>query len=447
MSMCESWLGRLAAVAVGLGAWHCNNDPAASSRTVRHTLTGGVHTPLAIQVAPKASCTLRGDDNDDAHTLTLYADDRGMVRVYAQTDAPAGTALRLALECVGDDGATARTPIEISVGNAAYAPSQRALAPSGVLLPALDDDALALPNEALLARGYPPRPDAARTPGAYASWRALVSRPSTSVSPRSVAQPELRHDVNNRNNSTWSGALVQSIHAVPPSPYNWAAAQWTVPAIEQPTPASLVTAAVAEWVGIDDTRNNLDQAGTNSQSTTLVGVTISGVVYTVSVTKYFAWVESVPHPSRILPDLPIAPGDTVSVSVSVDATPLLGLPTVYYSLFNLTTNAFVTTSTTLPSQYIGRTVEFVIERPTLWSGVTPLANFDSSFMSHTEFSETSGLTSNLFYNGTDPSVPPDAILTNLTMVGGPNDPLATALIANFGEPGLSDIMFFWNNWN
>jgi hypothetical protein len=408
-----------------------------------------VHTPLSIQVAPKASCTLRGDDNDDAHALPLDADDSGMVRVYAQTDAPMGTTLRLALDCVGDDGTTARTPIEISVGNAASATSQRAPAPSGVVLPALEDDALALPNEALLARGYPPRPDAARMPGAYASWRALVSRPSTSVSPRSVEPTALRYDVRNRNNSTWSGALVQSIHEVPPSPYNWASAQWTVPAIEQPTPASLVTAAVAEWVGIDDTRNNLDQAGTNSQSTTLVGVTISGVVYTTTMTNYFAWYESLPQPSHIVPNLPIAPGDTVSIAVSVDAFPFSGVPTVYYSFSNLTTHAFVTTSTPLPSQYVGRTVEFVIERPTLPSGVVaPLANFDSSFMSNTEFAETSGLASNLFYNGgTDPSVPSDAILTNLTMSIGPNDTLATAIIANFGKPGLSDIMFFWKNWN
>ncbi|MGO9235077.1 MAG: hypothetical protein ACLP4V_13785 [Methylocella sp.] len=59
----------------------------------------------------------------------------------------------------------------------------------GTLRPPLDGDRLALSNQELVARGYPPRPDPDKAPSHYARWLRQVSRPVTRVDPRKVPHP------------------------------------------------------------------------------------------------------------------------------------------------------------------------------------------------------------------------------------------------------------------
>lgn len=75
-------------------------------------------------------------------------------------------------------------------------------------LPALGAERDSMPIAELLKRGYPPRPDAANRPEAYARWLSFVSRPISVVKPNLVEARTHAGPETTGSGSGWGGAIL-----------------------------------------------------------------------------------------------------------------------------------------------------------------------------------------------------------------------------------------------
>ncbi len=386
--------------------------------TVRFTITPGISTPIYIKALPNGLCMLQTDGlQDAAHTLKLFADQEGMVYFNAT---PHGSSFKsswfvsddvtpLLLQCTTTDDEVTTHTYRIEL-RASYNPSPEFPAPPplpkpvGTIRPGLTDDQLNLSDEELLKAGYPIRPDPNQEPGAYASWLARVSRPTTVVVPQTVSRPDVKFGpttpsyVNN-----WSGfQLLQasggSVTGTAPTPeqYDLVMGEWRVPCVDCADDLIEVGhAAEATWIGLDD-----DSAVfyPNGQSPTCPGCydllqdgTTADVVTnsssTMSVAIYFAWYENIrgncgspdgngcPPVGDIYPL--VRPGDRMFSQIFVanclgpvvsecgppNPSITTGLSVVFYVQDD-------TAGWTVPPQVVpingfsGLTAEWIVERPT-----------------------------------------------------------------------------------
>jgi hypothetical protein len=154
----------------------------------------------------------------------------------------------------------------------------------------------------------------------------------------------------------WGGYVAFSDSANPQPIITGVNGSWTVPRVAA-TPDNRFSAV---WIGIGGySDNTLIQVGTEQDS---VGGT----------ERYSAWYESLPGESVNIVKVQIHPGDKINASIM-----LIDSATNTWSVYvrDITTGQKFATSFTYNSSRLS--AEWIVERPTVNNGLSPLANFGS----------------------------------------------------------------------
>ncbi len=335
------------------------------------TIATKVNTPMVLKTEPYATCDLHpSGDSDQAHTLKVYANSEGYVKVHVTLKEESRDE-HMQLDCSTVDAVTIH-PLHLQAGSTPTAdmpaPQASVPAPQGAQVRAAltDEGARLLTDEDLLSRGYPPRPDATQSPDAYASWLRSVSRPITLLPPHGVsfsrparAQQSLAGGTETGQN--WSGYEARS----KPGSYMEVSGEWAVPPVNRGDPGSETYSYL--WVGMDGDAadggpTDLVQAGTMQNY-----LDAGGSSYAI----YHAWTEYIPYAAAtgpaVVSPLPVNPGDVVLVNVWIgdsDGTPRPNGTYVWFFLQNNTEDAAVEDATPLGGAYFtGSEAEWIMERP------------------------------------------------------------------------------------
>jgi hypothetical protein len=165
-----------------------------------------------------------------------------------------------------------------------------------------------------------------------------------------------RHYDGSLQSTNWSGFAVTGKNVTR------AAGSWTVPAVTCAPSATPRAPALSQysafWVGIDGISSaTVEQAGTDSDCSN-------------GRPAYYAWFEFYPHPSFIVNNFQVLPGDRISTQVNYSTTT---------SLFTVTmTNERTRESFSASSMVSGAqrtSAEWIAEAPSNQMGVLPLADF------------------------------------------------------------------------
>jgi hypothetical protein len=294
-------------------------------------------TPLSLQVAPDAECTIR----DMTPQPDLLANTRGVLRFNLQVPSD-GT--DLSLDCTRPDGTTDAYAIDVvaaASGQPVVAtnvdPARRS---PGVVRAPLTEDALSLTDAELVARGFPPPPNREPSSPAFAHWLAQAKTPALEMTPHprparprlvpsggrvegsgSPSQPTPQvgphgaralepYTASPTTETAWSGYIAEPNYAT------WeATGSWVVPSITNSSQSS----AMGEWVGVGgwfDGDMGLIQAGTSGQTYSRGAARVS---------SYNAFYEYWGSNSSTFPNyldpadqewrLPVAAGDSYEVTV------------------------------------------------------------------------------------------------------------------------------------
>jgi hypothetical protein len=159
--------------------------------------------------------------------------------------------------------------------------------------------------------------------------------------------------------TNWSGYAAETNLNTPASnAVTQVKGSWTVPTVTGTT-----NAYSSVWVGIDGySSNSVEQLGTEQDTTT------SGA------TRYYAWWEMYPNPSVQITSMTISPGDSISASVTYSS----GAFTLQMT-DNTRGQSFTTPPQTATAQR--SSAEWIVEAPSSFSGVLPLANFGTATIS------------------------------------------------------------------
>src|ERR1700722_3564618 len=480
-------------------------EPSGSIRVTRshHTVLPEAETLISVQTHPKAVCFLCHDHLRNRR-IQLDADDNGIVRFYARAHKD-WRPIEVHLEFTADAGIPTRLTFALrgAAQHGALLSPNEGHAPSvGTVLPSLEGVPLALSNQELMARGYPPRPDPEQSPARYARWHRIVSRPYTAVNPRLVPHADvsfshskaarqsrsptlplpppnphpgsrfassalplprpLAQPIFNSNSNIWSGATITN----PINQFCAIQADWDVPAVYAPSGAPAYSAA-APWIGLDNSSTDLYQSGTDSECYDF------GFPFFWTFTIYWAWIESLPFAPSGVPNLTVAPGDSISVDIFVadeNGTTWYqngtwgGLTSqdnsVWYMLNNNTRGLTYwgtqpTAGSTIgglsSTPFTGSSAEFILERPSLGSPgnfvAQPLAYFLVAVMQGCWYGDAQ-YGSQSFPLGADGSSPFDGNLSYLNMQNSATGNLLDTAISapDPTSPGGSAIIWLWSKY-
>ncbi len=395
---------------LALPAW-AQNQPGARVAPEKHfTIPPGIQTPVVLQTEPDAACDLHAKGvNDSSHTMRLYANMEGYVRFHFTPNQDIQDAY-LQLDCTTQQAVTTH-PLHLRIDASPTAdmpaPEASVPAPAGSKVrPALTDEAARqLSDEEVIAQGYPPRPNAAESPEAYAKWLDRASRPMTIVPAHAVEHSDISHlprtAIAGPNTSgNWSGFVAQSSNGS----YRLVSGEWTVPSVlgevkivdegRFPTVVTGPPTYSALWVGLDG-NNSLDlvQAGTeqNAQSLPLFG----------TATSYYAWTEICYIASGCQPMkevFSVSPVDGMDVSVYVGDSAGNVNPTGDYAWFEVYAYSATGAQGMRFSTYLGtsfgftgNSAEWIMERPyiTALGGNPELADYNTCQMVGSVFTTAS----------------------------------------------------------
>ena len=185
--------------------------------------------------------------------------------------------------------------------------------------------------------------------GAFAGVLVIAAAVSAAAG---GATPGLKHGrihrITNSTSTNWSG------YAVTGSRFTSVSASW-----KQPTASCSATAYSSFWVGLDgDTSNTVEQTGTDADC--------SG-----KSPQYYAWYEMYPKfPVNL--SQPVAPGDTMTASVTTD-----GRGNFTLTISDASRGWTNVTKAKLKSAKLS-SAEVIAEAPSSSGGVLPLANFGTA---------------------------------------------------------------------
>ena len=426
--MKQSWMAALA-LACGCQGIVTAAGGTATTR-VAQSLPRGGSTVASIRTLPNAACTLRiAGQADPSQSLHLYSDDEGMARLHLQhTDASVDGG-DLLLDCADDTGATDSRVIAVTVDDKAVSQQSAAFSVANrPRLPVLDVDPMSLGNGDLVARHYPPRPDANANPEGYAKWLELVSSGPAVVTAHTIVDRSRTHGPSRQNgnntSNNWSGYVITTPASAPE--YAWIYGEWTVPrAFSESGFWSSDHSTL--WVGIDGWGTpDVVQDGTDQDTLT---------AFWVQTASYDAWTEWFPYSSQTVSNFPVNPGDDIHAWTWVrdaagnwDPTGNVG----WFYLWNATQNVYVESSTVAPSGTVfnGHTAEWVMERPTVNGSLAKLAQYASP----------ASITNALAYdlNGASHAYTADTSW-NLTMTNG------STVLSTVKPVNASTMAFTWVN--
>jgi hypothetical protein len=303
---------------------------------LRLTVAPNVSSLISMNTFPEATCKLHAEDAAPTDSgLKLFADDEGVVRFHVRPESESEQAVQFEVDCTAGKVAK-RFPLHLRSNSAstldmpAPAAEIKKAEREALVRPALsNEDALRLDDNELARRGYPPRPDPAQSPSAFASWLRAVSQSVKLVSARSVVNPERKHNVPRMTSNSsvsacslsdaqcyFSGAQLL-LSPLAPGFYDTTASYWWVPTIEGFSNRVHYTAS-ALWVGLSAVHSYgyqvLWQAGTDQDSFEYLDLPL-----VFRFTSYYAWTDFPTTfdevPEQQYPSLPVNPGDLIYTAV------------------------------------------------------------------------------------------------------------------------------------
>jgi hypothetical protein len=268
----------------------------------------------------------------------------------------------------------------------------------------------------------PPAPDPRISPHEFGVWKRAMSAPQHRETP-TVEETGLFHGPLQRFGERHSIAA----HSVASQSTNWSGSAVTDPGFSTttaivgefvvPTAHQAFGACTggwdysAHWVGIDgDGSNDVLQAGTEADAFCNGSSTM---------TNYYAWIEWFPHASVKVGSPAIHPGDLIFVEVwSTSAT------TGNAFIFNISTQTSATYNLTAPRRTTlkSNSVEWIVERPALGTGLTNLMNYLGIAFPEGFAWDTSLSTPTYDWLAADPAA---GTLELITMVDNNGSPIST----------------------
>jgi Peptidase A4 family len=247
-------------------------------------------------------------------------------------------------------------------------------------LPPAGFDPLAASADELKRYGFPRRPDHQQIPHEAARWVTAFRRYPrlTHITPE-FRPLEHRHDLNKRTakgtegevNATslnWGGSV---LFIGGGDTFTWIAGTWMVPHV-YPTPGADGTEYCSVWIGLDgDGSGDVMQAGTETNS--------DGTCY--------AWFEWFPAFSIAIPNLPVVPGDVVSLLLCATSS-----TTAAAIMSNLTAGYYLGFGFSAPPgvALAGNCAEAIVERPGVNGQLAELPRFGEVFFEDTTAFSASG---------------------------------------------------------
>jgi Peptidase A4 family len=247
-------------------------------------------------------------------------------------------------------------------------------------------------NELLVQHGLPMRPNPKSDPKAARIFNRVFSSPMKFIVPELREHPEMNlgrrpaaeSGKASNTSGVWSGGVL--FKSATDTPFKWTSGTWTVPSVTPGGSGDGNWYSVA-WVGLDgwDSPDVL-QAGTFQH------VSVNSGQLT---TEYYAWYEWFPNFWTEITNLPVNPGDTISVSVQYLGT-TNGIGQGSASLSNLTHGTSVNIHLTAPSGTTlqGNCAEWVMERPGINGQTAALPRYG-----HVTFTDCLACTNNKTYDG------------------------------------------------
>ncbi|MGO9945594.1 MAG: G1 family glutamic endopeptidase [Steroidobacteraceae bacterium] len=409
-----------------------------------YTVPRGVATPIVMKTLPNAACDLHTVSvTDAAHSLRINANGDGYFKVHVTPRQESVEGEHMQIDCTS----AGKITTYLLHLRASDAPTSDMPAPQTVIpppsgskvLPALTgNEAQSVSREELLARGYPPRPDAGASPDLYVKWLNVVSRPIVLLPSHGVAHSEISHQKPgveespaNATNSHWSGFVAREENGF----YYGIQATWNVPEVEAGAGVGTTTYS-GYWVGLDGypPSTDVEQAGTEQDliSTTFFDLAI-----------YYAWTELVPAQPSAQEVMSVNAGDSMYVSVWIgDSGGAMDVNGAYvwYYIYDSRSNEGVITNTALNSVYASEmSAEWIMERPYIWanSNFALLSNYHKAFMTDAYVLGVNG-----YWVGV--ATASDLRLTsyNDSFVGTDNNELSSASLT-----GPASISFDWHNFH
>jgi|HubBroStandDraft_1064217.scaffolds.fasta_scaffold50310_2 hypothetical protein len=299
-----------------------------------------------------------------------------------------------------------------------------------------DFNPLTATAEELASFGFPPRPDSATAPKAYAEWVRAVTAPATAIVPQ-LEETSIYHgpaqivgtlgtqsETSNSiavDSSNWSGYAV--VNANNPFKVEAVQANYIVPVAQQAfgTCSSSYRYGSA-WVGID---------GYNSDDVLQDGIEFDASCSHGSTSPFYAaWYEWYPNAETRINNFKLSPGDDMFVEVwNTSST----AGNAY--IVNYTANTKVQISFNAPkgTKLQGNSVEWIVERPGVNGGLATLTNYvATAFTQNVAWNYTSKKPTNNYPGGA-----PSGTVYSITMLDNSHKAISYPVLG-----GLEDLWFF-----
>ncbi|HTD14222.1 MAG TPA: G1 family glutamic endopeptidase [Chthoniobacterales bacterium] len=235
-----------------------------------------------------------------------------------------------------------------------------------------------MPDESLRRFGFPPRPDAARFPEAYAAWAKGVTAPQRRIQPQLRQTNKFHGPARLRGSSrapqpntnsilvestNWSGYSIYA--STDPFRASYLYAYYIVPVAQQAFGACTGSWDYsAQWVGIDGfVSNDVLQAGTEADAYCSGG----------NKSQYYgAWIEWFPLPETQISNFIVEAGDVMYVEVwNTSATQ----GNAYMVDFTRGESVALTFNAPSGTALVGDSVEWIVERPEVGNSLATLTNY------------------------------------------------------------------------
>lgn len=222
-------------------------------------------------------------------------------------------------------------------------------------------DPLKASSRALLAHGYPARPDAKRHPKLHEQWNRMLSRPIRLIEPQFAVMTDKARGSHSYGlpiaGNGWCGSTA---FAAKGDSVTFVSGQWTVPHIVAPVVGDCI---VANWIGIDGANGdpNLNDSYDILQAGTTQLIDYTEHWYGDSNDYLsFVWFEWYPAPPIEITNLKVSPGDVMYCVICAYSPTEAGI-----HLLNTTTRLAVSFTKTAPgsTKLVGNVAEWVIEAP------------------------------------------------------------------------------------
>jgi Peptidase A4 family len=409
-----------------------------------YTVPRGVATAIVMKTLPNAVCDLHTVGiTDAAHSLRINANGDGYFKVHVTPRQESDEGERIQIDCT-TDGKVTIYPLHVLASDTPTAdmPAPQTVMPprsASKVLPALtDSESQLVSREELLARGYPPRPDAAASPDLYVKWLKAVSRPITVLPSHTVAHTEISQHQSgveegpaNATNTHWSGFVARETNGY----YYGIQATWNVPEVVGGAGVGTKTYS-GLWVGLDGypPSTDVEQAGTEQD---LLSTTFFDLAY------YYAWTELVPSQPSAKEVMSVNAGDSMTVWVWIgDSDGAMDDNGVYawYYIYDNVSGEVVMTNSALNSVYASQTSgEWIMERPYIWanSDFALLSNYHHAYMTDAYVFGVNG-----YWNGVASASNLQLTSYNDGFVGTDNNELSSAAIT-----GPTSISFDWHHFH